>query len=47
MSEVMHIQKSNEQCPVLKLVNIPKNMAPIEKTNKEETIKNIRTCFSV
>ena len=47
MSEVMHIQKSNEQCPLPKLVNIPKNIAPVEKPDKEEAIKNMRTRFSV
>ena len=47
MDEVMYIQNSNEKYELPKLENIPKTIAQIEKPNKEEAIKNIRTCFSV
>ena len=45
MDEVMYIQNSKYQLP--RLENIPKTIAQIEKPNKEEAIKNIRTRFSV
>ena len=47
MDEVMYIQNSNEKYELPKLENIPKTIAQIEKPNKEEAIKNIRTRFSV
>ena len=47
MNEVMYIQNSNEKYELPKLENIPKTTAQIEKSNKEEAIKNIRTRFSV
>ena len=47
MDEVMHIQNSNERYELPKLENITKTIAQIEKPNKKEAIKNIRTCFSV
>ena len=47
MDEVMYIQNSNEKYELPKLENIPKTTAQIEKSNKEEAIKNIRTRFSV
>ena len=43
MDEVMYIQNSKYQLP--RLENIPKTIAQIEKPNKEEAIKNIRTRF--
>ena len=47
MDEVMYIQNSNEKYELPKLENISKIIAQIEKPNKEEAIKNIRTRFSV
>ena len=47
MNEVMYIQNSNEKYELPKLENISKTIAQIEKPNKEEAIKNIRTRFSV
>ena len=47
MDEVMYIQNSNEKYELSKPENIPKTIAQIEKPNKEEAIKNIRTRFSV
>ena len=47
MDEVRCIQNSNEKCELPKLGNIPKTIAQIEKPNKDEVIKNIRTRFSV
>ena len=47
MDEVMYIQNSNEKYELPKLENISKIIAQIEKPNKEEAIKIIRTRFSV
>ena len=47
MDEVMYIQNSSERFELPKLENITKTIAQIEKPNKKEAIKNIRTCFSV
>ena len=46
-SKVIHIQKSNEQCPVPKLVNIPKYIASVERPDKEDAIKKHAYSFSV
>ena len=47
MDGVMYIQNSSEKHKLPKLENIPKTIAQIEKPNKEEAIKNIRTRFSI
>ena len=47
MDEVMYIQNSNEKYELPKLENITKTTAQIEKSKKEQAIKNIRTRFSV
>ena len=46
MNEVIHIQTTNEIYHMPKLINIPKTIAQIERPDKDEAIKNVRTRFS-
>lgn len=45
LNEALHLKLSGENYPVPKLENIPKNIATIEKPNKEKSVKNMATRF--
>ena len=47
LDEIMYIQTSKKPLAIPLLQNIPSNIAPTEKPDKEEAIKNIRTRFYV
>ena len=47
IDEVMHMQLKKETYPLPSLGNVPSNIAPTEKPNKEEAIVNMRTRFLV
>ncbi len=47
IDEVKHIQLSGEEYPLPSLGNVPSNIAPTEKPNKQEAIDNMRTRFLV
>ena len=44
--ELVWLYVSNEYVPLPKLPIIPKNIAPVEKPDKEECIKNTKTRFT-
>ena len=44
--ELVWLRVSNEYVPLPKLPIIPKNIAPVEKPDKEECIKNMKTRFT-
>ena len=44
--ELVWLRVSNEYVPLPKLPIIPKNIAPVEKPDKEECIKNMNTLFT-
>ena len=46
MDEVIYIQTTKEIYHMPKLINIPKTIAQIERPDKDEAIKNVRTRFS-
>lgn len=47
MDEVMHMQLSKESYSLPSLGNVPSNIAPTDKPNKEEAIEQMRTRFLV
>ena len=46
LDEVIYMQERKDKYPTPKLNNVPSNIAPTEKPNKTDSIKNMRSRFS-
>jgi len=45
LQEVRYVHKANDKHPVPKIINVPKNIAPIEKPDKQNAIETMKTRF--